>query len=199
MRHGKKGENIQSCIEFYSPALDDLNRNLQRYVVPEEYEQMEAKVLELSNKNVPQGIAYQVSSLSNLFPCLDLAQVAATEERDIALISRLYFLLGSKLELHWFLDQINNQSVANHWQAMARAAYREELDWQQRSLTTVLLSWDKNGKNADKILDKWIDEQQHLLERWYHMMAEFKTSKTHEFAKFSVALRELMLLSLNCG
>ncbi len=199
MRHGKKGEDIQSCIEFYSPALDDLNRNLQKYLVPEEYDEMEAKVLALSNKNVPQGIAYQVSSLSNLFPCMDLAQVAATEERDIALISRLYFLLGSKLELHWFLEQINNQSVANHWQAMARAAYREELDWQQRSLTTVILSWDKKGNNADKILDKWIDEQQHLLERWYHMMAEFKTSKTHEFAKFSVALRELMLLSLNCG
>lgn len=199
MRHGKKGEDIQSCIDFYSPALDDLNRNLQKYLVPDEYSQMEAKVLELSNKGVPQGIAYQVSSLSNLFPCLDLAQVAATEERDIALISRLYFLLGSKLELHWFLEQINNQSVANHWQAMARAAYREELDWQQRSLTTVILNWDQKGKNADKILETWIDEQEHLLERWYHMMAEFKTSKTHEFAKFSVALRELMLLSLNCG
>ncbi|MCY7293903.1 NAD-glutamate dehydrogenase [Alteromonas sp. a30] len=199
LRHGKKGEDIQSCIDFYTPAFDDLDKNLQAYLVPEEYEQMEAKVRELTNKNVPQDIAYQVSSLSNLFPTLDLAQMAETESRDIALISRLYFLLGSKLELHWFLEQINAQSVANHWQAMARAAYREELDWQQRSLTSVILNRDKKGEDADEILDKWIEEQQHLLGRWYHMMAEFKTSKTHEFAKFSVALRELMLLSLNCG
>lgn len=199
LRHGKKGDDIQSCIDFYAPAFDDLDKNLQRYLVPEEYQQMEAKVLELTNQKVPQDIAYHVSSLSNLFPTLDLAQVAATESRDIALISRLYFLLGSKLELHWFLEQINAQSVANHWQAMARAAYREELDWQQRSLTTVILNWDKEGKNADAILEKWIDDQSLLLERWYHMMAEFKTSQTHEFAKFSVALRELMLLSLNCG
>lgn len=199
LRHGKKGDDIQSYIEFYGPALDDLNKNLQKYLVAEEYNQMERYILELSEKSVPQDIAYQVSSLSNLFPCLDLAQVAADEKRDIALIARLYYLLGSKLELHWFLEQINHQSVANHWQAMARAAYREELDWQQRSLTNVILHWDKEGKNADEILERWIDEQAHLLERWYHMMAEFKTSKTHEFAKFSVALRELMLLSLNCG
>jgi glutamate dehydrogenase len=31
------------------------------------------------------------------------------------------------------------------------------------------------------------------------MMSEFKTSSTHEFAKFSVALRELMLLSINAN
>jgi len=35
-----------------------------------------------------------------------------------------------------------------------------------------------------------------LLKRWYHMMSEFKTSSSHDFAKFSVALRELMLLSM---
>jgi len=44
-----------------------------------------------------------------------------------------------------------------------------------------------------------MDNNQVLLDRWYHMMSEFKTSSTHEFAKFSVALRELMLLSMNAN
>jgi len=44
-----------------------------------------------------------------------------------------------------------------------------------------------------------MDNNQVLLDRWYHMMSEFKTSSTHEFAKFSVALRELMLLSINAN
>lgn len=198
MRHGVKGADIQTCIDGFLPVLSDLNRNMQRYLVPEEYTQLETTVLDLSNHHVPQQVAYQVASLSNLFPSLDLGQIVAAEQRDIALVARLYFLLGSKLELHWFLEQINKQSVLNHWQAMARAAYREELDWQQRSLTTVILKWDRQGDNADDILARWIAEHEHLLARWYHMMDEFKTSTNHEFAKFSVALRELMLLSLNC-
>ncbi|MCT7656714.1 NAD-glutamate dehydrogenase [Oceanimonas sp. NS1] len=35
--------------------------------------------------------------------------------------------------------------------------------------------------------------------RWRHLLADFKTSGSHEFAQFSVALRELNLLHLNCA
>jgi len=111
----------------------------------------------------------------------------------------LYYKLGAKLQLHWFLDQITNQTVTNHWQALARASYREELDWQQRSNTTVLLAAEPKSQDAEEILNNWMESNSILLDRWYHMMSEFKTSNTHEFAKFSVALRELMLLSINAS
>ena len=48
------------------------------------------------------------------------------------------------------------------------------------------------------IMADWISEHEQLLSRWTHMLADFKTTSTHEFAKFSVALRELNLLQLNC-
>jgi glutamate dehydrogenase len=97
------------------------------------------------------------------------------------------------------LEQINKQSVNNHWQALARASYREELDWQQRSIANVLLGQSPEEVDADVILHNWMETNDVLLQRWYHMMSEFKTSTTHEFAKFSVALRELMLLSVKAN
>ena len=63
----------------------------------------------------------------------------------------------------------------------------------------MLLHYSPKGNDADEILKNWMDSNQTLLERWYHMMAEFRTSSTHEFAKFSVALREIMLLSINAN
>jgi glutamate dehydrogenase len=48
------------------------------------------------------------------------------------------------------------------------------------------------------VINSWLTEHDALLERWRLMLAEFKTTKSHEFAKFSVALRELMLLSHHC-
>lgn len=198
MRHGKKGQALQTCIDSYVPIFQNVYQNLKEYLVPSEYRQLEVVINGYTKQGVPEDIAMKIASLGNLFPSLDLAQMAGDEKRDIALIAKLYFSLGSKLELHWFLEQINKQTVSNHWQALARSSYREELDWQQRLLTTGILQNDHNGDNAQEILDKWIKEHQFLLERWYHMMAEFKTSSTHEFAKFSVALRELGLLSLNC-
>ncbi|MBL4629696.1 MAG: NAD-glutamate dehydrogenase, partial [Paraglaciecola sp.] len=199
LRHGNKTLSIQESIDSYHPTFNDLFANIQDYLVENEYQQLESASRELTKAGVPDSIAYRVASLSNMFPCMDIAQIAVTEKRDIKLVSNLYFKLGSKLELHWFLAQIDKLAVSNHWQALARASYREELDWQQRSITTVLLACDPKNIDAESILNNWMNNNQVLLERWYHMMSEFKTSNTHEFAKFSVALRELMLLSINAN
>ncbi|KXI29053.1 NAD-glutamate dehydrogenase [Paraglaciecola hydrolytica] len=199
LRHGNKALSIPDAIDFYASTFKDLFSNIQDYLVEDEYKQLENSRLRYTKARAPEKIAYQVASLSNMFPCLDLAQVAESDKRDIKLVANLYFKLGAKLEVHWFLEQINNQPVNNHWQALARASYREELDWQQRALTTVLLNSSPKSKDAEEILKKWMESNQTLLDRWYHMMSEFKTSSTHEFAKFSVALRELMLLSINAN
>lgn len=198
MRHGKKGQELQACIDSYADTFDNISENLEAYLVPAEYKQLQLNIDNFVKLGVPNEIATRIASMSNLFSCLDLAQIVAEQDRDTSLIASLYYMLGSELELHWFLDQINKQAVSNHWQALARSSYREELDWQQRLLTVGILKHAPESSDAREILDKWIKEHQFLLERWYHMMAEFKTSTTHEFAKFSVALRELGLLSLNC-
>ena len=111
-------------------------------------------------------------------------------------LERIYEL--TKID-YWFLDQITNQPVSNHWQALARASYREELDWQQRTLSEVVLnSFEGDSSDVDGQIEQWMDSQDLLLQRWKQMLTEFKTSQSHDFAKFSVALRELMLLGHNC-
>jgi glutamate dehydrogenase len=196
IRHGNKALSIEEAIASYRETFNNLSKNLQNYLVEAEYSLLEEKTSTYVSQDVPKDIAYQVASFSNMFSSFDLAHVVAAEKRNVDVVARLYFQLGSKLELHWFLDQINNQAVSNHWQALARASYREELDWQQRSITANLLQINPEASDADKILEDWMQSNQVLLKRWYHMMSEFKTSTTHEFAKFSVALRELMLLSV---
>ena len=168
-------------------------------MVDDESEKLSGETKLLEKEGVPKHLAKRIAQLSSLFSVMDLAQVAEASSKPISQVSETYFKLGAGMGLHWFLDQITHQPVANHWQALARASYREELDWQQRSLSQVVLNNCKtDGCDVDTIIEQWMNEHQILLERWDHMLAEFKTSQTHDFAKFSVALRELMLLSHNC-
>ena len=129
---------------------------------------------------------------------MDIAELAHDDGRSVDLVADVYFKMGARLDLHWFLDQITKQAVANHWQALARASFREELDWQQRSLTAVILRANSESKDTDELLDTWFEQNAQPLDRWQHILDDFRIGQTHEFAKFSVALRELMLLSLNC-
>ena len=149
-------------------------------------------------QGVPEAIAYRIGIQSNAFSALDLAHIVEKTQLKPALVERLYFQLGSHLQLHWFLEQINQQGVNNHWQALARASYREELDHQQRLLTISILKRSEKLASiaqVDDLLVNWMDENSNLINRWSSMMSEFKTSQSHEFAKFSVALRELLLLT----
>ncbi len=198
LRHRNKSLEIQESIDQYRPTFIDMEKNLFKYMVAEEVEELQRIESGLVKSDVPKAIAGYIAKLSTLFSAMDIAELAAEDKRSVNLVANVYFNLGARLDLHWFLDQITRQPVLNHWQALARASYREELDWQQRSLTGVILRSDTKSKKTDVLLDQWFEISAQPLERWTHILAEFRVGQTHEFAKFSVALRELMLLSLNC-
>ncbi len=200
LRGRDRSLSIQQNIDFFRPALETLHENLYKLMEQEEVEQFSLKVERLIEKKVPKHIATQIVHMGALFSVLDVAQVAEKKKRDIRLVAEVYFRLGARMGLHWFMDQINDQPVANHWQALAKASFREELDWQQRSLTSAVLGSEacKDKEVCFSLLESWIELNDPLLQRWNHMLSDFKVTSTHEYAKFSVALRELNLLNLNC-
>jgi glutamate dehydrogenase len=198
LRHRNKAQTLEQTIAFYKPAFEKLNSHLSDLLVESEAELLAVGQNEFVREGVSKDVATYIAQLSSIFSLMDIADVAASLDRDIDLVAKLYFKLGSEIGLHWFLDQITNQPVGNHWQALARASYREELDWQQRALTAAVLHYDEKGSDADAMFGVWRDEFDGILGRWEQMLAEFKTSDSHEFAKFSVALRELMLISNHC-
>jgi glutamate dehydrogenase len=199
LRHRNKAMTIEQTIEFFAPTFKNVSANLSDYLVADEAESISKSADKLIVHGVPSVIALRIVSLSSLFSVMDLAEVAENSSQEIDMVSNTYFKLGAKMGLHWFLDQITAQPVTNHWQALARASYREELDWQQRSLSEVVLnSLETETADVNELVESWMDTQSVLLARWQHMLQEFKTSQSHDFAKISVALRELMLLSHNC-
>lgn len=198
LREHTQFDSITSAIEFYRPVYSDLLQNIDQYLVAGEVQALHKAVASYVDQGIPESIAYRVGIQSNAFSALDLAHIVEKTQVEPALVQRLYFQLGSNLQLHWFLEQINQQGVNNHWQALARASYREELDHQQRVLTISLLKRTDNlttTAQVDDLLANWMDTNANLINRWSSMMSEFKTSQSHEFAKFSVALRELLLLT----
>lgn len=191
--------SIAEYIEFYNKGFDDLRRNALKYMSEADAAGIEKDIAGLVEDGVPKKLAHQIGILSSIFSAMDITELAAQHNMKIATVAEAYFRLGAAIELHWFLEQINQQPVANHWQALARAAFREELDAQQRSLTSTVLQTGAQDASAAEMIEHWLAQHESFIERWRTTLADFKTTKSHEFAKFSVALRELLLLGQNCG
>ena len=197
LRNRDTAVSIEETIAFYKPKYQELDSVMFKSMVKEDVASVKSSISVLTEQGVPQSIADFIGKASTMFSLMDIAQISQESGKDLALVTEVYFQLGAEVELHWFLDQISAQPVANHWQALARASFREELDWQQRVLTSTVLKGCTATCDANTIVAKWVDDNEKLLNRWVHMLADFKATKTHEFAKFSVALRELNLLSHN--
>jgi glutamate dehydrogenase len=198
LRHRNKALSIQESINHYKPTFKVMSKNLYNFMTEKEVAQLKHVATDLINSGVPEAIAERISQLSTLFSVMDVADLGELDGRSTTVVSEVYFKVGERLSLHWFLDQITRQGVNNHWQALARASFREELDWQQRALASVVLRSNPNETNIETMLDTWIEQNSQAIQRWQHVLTEFRTTQNHEFAKFSVALRELMLLGLNC-
>ncbi len=190
----RKSIAINEGIAHFKNEVLALQKCIHKVLDKEENKAIQAGIKHWVNQNVPKKLATKIAYLSTMFSALDIAEMAQLSKQNVPLVSEVYFKLGAKLELHWFLEQINLQPVDNHWQAFARASFREDLDSQQRSLTVAVLHMSNESQSAEEKIINWIVENSILLSRWQQMLADFRNSKRHEFAKFSVALRELQIL-----
>ncbi len=195
LRNQDRKLTIEQQISFYTPYIIDLRENLESYLVTDEVQEHQQQAQRLINVGVPQSLANGIVRLSSLYCAMDIGQIADHQQQDVSHIARVYFIVGVDLSLHWFLKQINNQPVDNHWQALARASFREELDWQQRQLTISVIQ--NTASQPEECVRQWIDQHPVPIKRWESVLTEFKIGTVHEFAKFAVALRELTLLNIH--
>lgn len=194
LRHRRKNLAINDGIEFFKSGVAALQKDIKKALDKSEVANIQDGIEQWIEQGVPKRLAEKVSYLSTMFSALDIVEMSKLTGLKVSLVGEVYYKLGAKLELHWFLEQITVQPVDNHWQAFARATFREELDWQQRSLTVAVLHMSNTDANAEERIIAWIIQNDALLARWQQMVADFRASSRHEFAKFSVALRELLIL-----
>jgi glutamate dehydrogenase len=198
LRNRSRHTSPTEMIQFFRPVFLSLQTHLNRYLAVEQQTEHQEEAAHYQAAGVPESLALRIAEGSSLYATMDIAEIAAQQQCDVSQVATLYFRLGVELHLPWFLTQIQAQRVENHWQALARASLREEIHWHQRCLTAQVLATDSpGGETVSSLLAAWSTRHEAQLSRWNKILTEFKLATAHEFAKFSVAMRELTLLNTN--
>jgi glutamate dehydrogenase len=133
-----------------------------------------------------------------LFSGLGVAEAATQSNASIADTVGMHYLLGDKLGLYWFANAVTDVSVENHWQAMARESFIDDIDKVLRVMTVSLLKLSGNKYQLEEVLQLWMQEYPLLVSRWRDIAHDLQTNTHTDFAMFSVAMRELMDLMESC-
>jgi glutamate dehydrogenase len=144
---------------------------------------------------VPGEIATRVAGCIHAATALAIVDVSSDTGSDLLEVAMLYYHLGERLELDWFGAQILGSKVENEWQAMAREAYMEDLQWQQCTLAQGVIRLRCDDRDILGCLTAWEKQEQALLKRWREMLSELHATTAPDFAMFAVANRELLDLA----
>lgn len=195
LRHRMIDFNIQEIINRFTPHMNEVRTGFKHAIEGTAEKYLLGLARELIDENVPEETALITAQMSAMFSALDIVDAAITYNLPVEAVTITYYALGTKLELGWFREQIKSHPVVNHWDSLARAAIRDDLDRQQRNLTVAVMLTQKGQPNVEAQIEAWMIANQEMIDRWQHMIGDLRSITKREFTMYSVALRELMELA----
>lgn len=195
LRNHRSGLDIKNHTEYYKPLIHELWMILPDVVSGIEKEALEFTKANYIKSGMEQSLATKMAYIRLLYSAMDVTYISSHYKQPLDRVASLYYLLGDKLDLSVFREQINANPVDDNWDALARAASRDDVDFYQREIAIGILQAKNLPEALDEKLAKWTEICAALLARWNTMLTELKTTPSKEFTIFSVALRELFDLA----
>jgi glutamate dehydrogenase len=192
LRNRRRPIDIAGAVARYASGAAALAEALPTLLGPSELEAALARAEGFADVGVPPELARRVAYLEALVPTLDLVEIAGAAEVDVTSAAAVYFALGARLELHWLRDRIVDLPRETRWEAMARAALRDDVYSEQAGLTAEVL-------RAGAGVELWQAENASAIERSLQVLSDIRSGGTLDLARLSVAVREIRNLIHSSG
>jgi len=193
LRHRRGEMDKSAMLKRYQQGVQTLLCDLSAFLSDRTREQWTKKFEELTGQGVPEELAKMSAAIPYLYPALGIVESQQSSDAELTEVCETFFDLADRLNLDWFATTINDLEPSSHWEALARESFREDLDWQQRLLTSSVLRYE--AADPQKRLETWLKRNKPLVDRWQGMLAELRAAREPEYAMFSVALRDLLDLA----
>ncbi|MEG3012145.1 MAG: NAD-glutamate dehydrogenase, partial [Pseudomonas sp.] len=197
LRARRNEQNAARDVAHFGPHLKELGLKLDELLSGEIRENWQARYQAYVAAGVPELLARMVAGTSHLYTLLPIIEASDVTGQNPAEVAKAYFAVGSALDITWYLQQISALPVENNWQALAREAFRDDVDWQQRAITISVLQQGDGTQDVETRLALWMAQHESMISRWRAMLVEIRAASGTDYAMYAVANRELLDLALS--
>lgn len=195
LRNRRNDLDAARDVAHFAPRIEALVGRLDELLEGPARELWLARFQAYVEAGVPEELARVVAGTSHLYTLLPIIEASDVTGQEPDRVAAAYFAIGGSLELSWYLQQITSLPVENNWQALAREAFRDDLDWQQRAITVSVLQMAEGPADIEERVGVWVDQHRRLVDRWKVMLGELRAATNTDYAMYAVANRELMDLA----
>jgi len=157
LRNRAQPLDVAATITFFLPTAQELAILITDLVTQDRRRALERTVERYLGEDVPEEIARAVATLPDLVAALDIATVARSTGRPVEAVAEVYFALDEYLKLDWLRGQILDLPRDDRWQALARAALREDLHAVHSALTDEVVRSSPPGSRGHDDVHRWAE------------------------------------------
>ena len=194
LRNRPRPLDIAREIGHFAAGVAVLREGLREVVAASSRRAIDRAAGRLVEHGVPEGLALEAAQCEDLLPALAVVEVAAGAEIPVEAAAPVYFTLGERLDLHWLRDRIAALPRANRWQALSRAALRDDLYAQLSALALDALRLDAGEAAADERVELWLRRNRIPVARCRQIVGDLMNAGQTDFAMLSVAMGEIRTL-----
>lgn len=197
LRSRRNEQDAGRDAAHFGPKIAQLGLKLDELLEGPTRERWQARYQGFVEAGVPELLARMVAGTTHLYTLLPIIEASDVTGHDPAQVAKAFFAVGSALDLTWYLQEISNLPVENNWQALAREAFRDDIDLQQRAITISVLQMADAPDDMDARVALWAEQHRVMVERWRAMLDDLRNATGTDYAMYAVANRELVDLALS--
>lgn len=183
--------DILAVVDTFEKPLKELKARVVEFLPENCKNFFKQQLLNYHEKEVPAELAKEIALTHYLFTALDVLQVAQELSRPVGEVAEVYALLGQRLELNSLREKMMQYKLESQWDELSRASLLDDMDYNQRLLTSNILLYPAAGETLAAAFGRWQQDYRVPLERWDNFFNDLLTNPSTGYIMFSVMMREL--------
>jgi glutamate dehydrogenase len=183
--------DVAAEIARFAPVLAELGPQIPTLLQGQERRRIEKRAGDLQEAGAPQEIALRAAGLLDQFSLLDVVEIGSDTGREADEVAPTYFALSDRFGIDAMLMRVTRLPRDDRWDALARAALRDDLYVVLESLTTSVLQTTESSIEPQARVAKWAEANADSLARAATALSGVDRLDNPGIAALSVALRTL--------
>jgi glutamate dehydrogenase len=191
LSQGSGSRPIAEIVGEFKPLMDPMRARLLDYLRGDDRTRVASWLEKARSWELPEDLAHRWAELFESFVLLDIAKIAHTNAEPVESIAHVYYTIFDRFHADSLLERITKLPRRDRWQALARAALRDDLYSTISDITTSVLESTPSGNPAEDRVRDWEGLNAEQLGRAKSMFDEVNSLEADDMASLSVALRLL--------
>ncbi|MCU1572656.1 MAG: glutamate dehydrogenase, partial [Micrococcaceae bacterium] len=191
VNQGTGNRSVEDVVQQLRPVVDEQGARLETYLRGKDSERVASWLQRAREWELPEALGKRWAELFESFALLDIANISSTIPEPVDDVASVYYALYNHFAIDDLLERITALPREDRWQALARAALRDDLYSTAADMTKAVMSATEPGEPAEDRIRAWEEQNAEQLGRAHKMFEEVNQLDKDDMASLSVALRLL--------